>query len=64
MPCYTSGMKGGDMEQKLAVRLPNGELSPIPQEVVERNLVKPGTLTPFTRYPVVEYLSIPLDIVS
>lgn len=52
------------MEQKLAVRLPNGELSPIPQEVVERNLVKPGTLTPFTRYPVVEYLSIPLDIVS
>lgn len=42
-----------------AVQLPNGELSPIPQEVAERYNVKAGSLTPFTRFPIVQV--VPLD---
>ena len=57
-------MKGGDMEPTLAVKLPNGELLPIPQEIAERYGVKAGSLTPYTRFPIVEYIAIPLDIVS
>ena len=54
-------MKGGDMDTTLAVRLPNGELSPIPQELVRLYNLKPNTLTPFTRLPIVEFIAIPLD---
>lgn len=57
-------MKGGDMEPTLAVRLPNGELLPIPQDIAERYSVKAGNLTPYTRFPIVEFVAIPLDIVS
>jgi hypothetical protein len=52
------------MEPTLAVRLPNGELLPIPQEIAERYNVKAGNLTPYTRFPIVEFVAIPLDIVS
>lgn len=53
-----------ETNSNLAVSLPNGELSPIPQEVAERWFVKAGELTPFTRLPIVEVLSFPLDTVN
>ena len=51
------------MNSNLAVRLPNGELLPIPQDIAERYNLKADTLTPFTRLPIVS-LTIPLDVVS
>lgn len=53
------------MNSNLAVRLPNGELLPIPQDIAERYSLKADTLTPFTRLPIVSLtLTIPLDVVS
>lgn len=38
---------------KYAVLMPDGELSPIPDEVSERYGVKEGQVTPFTNLPIV-----------